>query len=701
MGSKTYQRAAAAGQMPLLVPASDWVAPRELPDLRQRKIVAIDSETKDDGLAAGSGAGWAFGAGYIAGICLAAEDYGAYVPLRHPDTPECFDSATVGRWYRDHCAAGVRFVMHKAIYDCGWFRAEWGASPPELLDDTMIMQYVLDENRLEYGLDSVCRDLGIPGKDDFLLREAAAAYFGAVTEDQIKSQLWKLPARYVGPYGEQDAAVTLRARALLWPKIQEEGTEDAYQLEMDLVPLILEMRARGIRVDEDYAQRLREQFGSTRDQYLRELGHKIGHGRAVTIKEINSNSWKRGMFDREGIKYPFTAGTRDKAPAASFEADWMEKVDHWLPQLLVRATQFDSAGEKFVGNYIQNYTHRGRIHAEIHQTKGEDGGTATTRLAYSDPPLQQIPSRHPDIGPAIRRCFLPEVGEVWGAADYSQQEYRLIAHFAYACRVAGAEDPVKIYREDPKADFHNIVVELTGLPRPTAKDTNFAKAYRAGVPKFASMIGKSVEEAQAIYDQYDQRMPFVSRLAEFCDTRAQQRGYLKLISIGNGGGARAHFGRWEAKWVPKDERARGYKEGYPMGPTTREDALLRTKTKGHPWCGARLKRAMTYKSLNRLVQGSAAQQTKIAMRAMWREKIVPMLQMHDDLNISCADERLGRRVAEIMRDAVRLVVPTAVDLEYGRSWGEAAVVKDSATRAVLYGATWDEAWAAVQGRAAA
>lgn len=701
VGRNTYRKAAQNGQLPLITPDSDWVAPTELPDLRGRKLIAIDSETKDDGLAAGSGAGWAFGQGHIAGVCLAATGYRGYIPIRHPDTPECFASATVGRWYKDHIAAGVRFVMHKAIYDCGWFRAEWDAAPPDLLDDTMIMQYELDENRLEYSLDSVCRDLSIPGKDEHLLREAAATILGAETESQIKSSLHLLPARYVGPYGEQDAAATLRAYELLSPRIMEEDLTDAYQLEMDLLPLILEMRRRGIRIDEEYADSLRGEFRVKKEAALKELGQHIGLRRAVTVKEINSNSWKRDQFDREKIKYPFTAGTAKSPPAASFESDWMEKVDHWLPRLVVAASKYEAAGEKFIGNYIQGYTHRGRVHAEIHQTKGEDGGTSTTRMAYSDPPLQQMPSRDPDIGPALRRCFLPEAGEVWAAPDFSQQEFRLITHFAYLCKVAGADEPVKIYRDDPNADFHDIVVQLTGLIRNEAKDTNFAKAYRAGVPKFASMIGRSEEEARAIYAQYDEKMPFVSRLAEFCDGRAQKNGYLKLIAIGNGSGARAHFDKWEAKWVSKEERARGYREHWKMDPCSKEEALSRTRMKGHPWFGGRVKRAFTYKAMNKLIQGSAAQQTKIAMRNMWREKIVPLIQMHDEFGISCGEERKGQRAAEIMRDAVRLVVPVKVDLEYGRSFGEAKVLKDPRTKAVTYGATWDEAWAAVQARAAA
>jgi DNA polymerase I-like protein with 3'-5' exonuclease and polymerase domains len=681
-----YFRAAAAGQQPLFTPPSLWTPPSILPDLRKHKCVSLDTETRDDGLTAKVGAGWATGAGYITGVSYATEQGEAgYIPIRDPDT-ECFDPAQVTSWLSDLFKSDTTIIMQNAKYDVGWILNDFGVPSPKRLEDTMIMLFALDEDRLSYGLDDICALLGIPGKDESLLREAAAAY-GV----DPKSEMWKLPARYKGPYAEQDAVATLQAYLKLCPKLEAEDLSESYRLEIDLIPMIVEMRRRGIRVDLDYVAQLREQLQGRVATMLNQLSDRVKAGRRLDIRDLRSSSFKQKLFDSEGLPYPKT-----ERGQPSFEAKEMVKIQHWLPQAIVEISRFENAERKFLGGYVENYAHRGRIHSEIHLTRDSEsenddagGGTKTTRLAYSDPPLQQMPSRHPELGPAIRRAFLPEAGEICCCPDYSQQEFRLIVHFAKLCRVAGADAPVEIYRRDPEADFHNVVVELTGLKRRDAKDTNFARAYRAGVKKFAAMIGKTEEEAAAIYKQYDDKMPFVSRLMEFVDSRAQQRGYLRLLD-----GARAHFNRYEPRWLDKEVRAQGYRDNAKMEPCSHTEALRRADDPKHPWYGVRLKRAFCFKAGNKLIQGSAARQTKLAMRAMWQAGICPMLQMHDEIPTSTGDRRTAERVVEIMRDVVKLEVPVVVDFEAAPNWGDAKKIEETGTdgvKRVVYGATWDEA----------
>lgn len=631
-------------QLPLLTPDSNWKRPAELPDLRGRPIIATDTETKDDGLASGRGAGWAYRSGHIIGLSMAAEDIAVYAPIRHPEG-DCFEPDQVERWYNDHVKSGVRMVFHNAGYDLGWTGTEWGSPPPENLEDSMAMAYILDENRLTYNLDDVSKWRGVAGKDETLLKEAAHCY--GVSP---KAGLHLLPARYVGPYAEQDCRASLSCALNMLPLIKEQDLEAAYRLEVDLIPMAVEMRRRGIKIDTKAAVKLRAKFKDIREQALSDLGHKLG--RSVEFKQINSNAFLTKLFDEQQIPYPRTPGT-SKFPQGqpSFEADWMSKREHWLPKLVLRARKYQDAGEKFIGNYIQGFTHMGRIHAEIHTHKDDAGGTVTSRLSYSDPPLQQMPSRDPEIGPLIRELFLPEDGEYWYAPDYSQQEYRLIVHFANVCGIAGVGEAVRIYNEDPDADFHNIVVELTGLIRRDAKDANFAKAFGAGVGKFALMIDKSMEDAARIYSIYDDKLPFVKRMAEFCQGRADKRGYLRLID-----GMRAHFDSWEPRWRPKGEMY--------VAPMGLEAARLQ-------WPDRPLRRAFTHKAMNRLIQGSAARQTKLAMREAWRAKLVPLIQMHDELDFSMGSEADGLRVMEMMRDIIKLTVPVKVDPDYGINWGRA------------------------------
>ena len=190
--------------------------------------------------------------------------------------------------------------------------------------------------------------------------------------------------------------------------------------------------------------------------------------------------------------------------------------------------------------------------------RSEDGGTKSFRFSYSNPPLQQMPSRDKELGPLIRNVFLPEEGEVWCKPDISQQEFRFVVHHAVLRNLPGAKEAAEHYRSNPNADYHAIVAEMTGLDRDLAKAVNFAKIYGAGPKKFAEMIGKPLSEARAIIAQYDSRLPFVARLSRICQDEAVERGYTVLYD-----GARRHWDRYEAAYV--------YAKG--AGPCSYEEAV--------------------------------------------------------------------------------------------------------------------------------
>jgi hypothetical protein len=280
----------------------------------------------------------------------------------------------------------------------------------------------------------------------------------------------------------------------------------------------------------------------------------------------------------------------------------MPKHPHWLPQLIVQADKYNNAAANFLQGHILDHVVNGRVHAEIHPHRSDEGGTRSLRFSYSDPPLQLMPSRDEELTPLIRGVFLPEEGEVWAKPDISQQEFRFIVQYAVKHGLARAGQATDRYRGDPDTDFHDLVAEMTGLARKDAKAVNFAKAFGAGVRKFAAMIDKPEGEARAIYDGYDRDLPFVSQLAKLCQRTAMQRGYLKLYD-----GARRHWEGWE---VPGVAWVKG------AGPCSREEALRRINDPDHPWHGCyAVRRAETHKAMNALIQGSAARHTKLWMRA--------------------------------------------------------------------------------------
>ena len=460
-------------------------------------------------------------------------------------------------------------------------------------------------------------------------------------------------ATYVGPYAEADAANTLALFENLNPILDQEGTRDAYRLDVDLLPMVHGMRRRGIRIDQSAAEQARDYCLQKRDAALAELSEQLGT--PVGMDEIASRKWLVQTFDAHGIDYPRTAKGNPSFKAG--KTGWMGEHQHWLPRLIATANKYEHAGSTFLEGHILAHLIGGRIYAEINPFRSEDGGARSFRFSYSNPPLQQMPSRDEELAPLIRRAFLPEEGEVWAESDVSQQEFRFIVHYAVAQDLRKAMEAAERYRTDPDADFHQLVATWTGLDRKSAKGVNFGRLYGMGLRAFAAMIGKPEDEARAIYAKYDRELPFVQQLAKRCQNTAAKQGYLELYD-----GARRHWDTWEAPDIAWTKS---------IGPCSHEEAERRVRDPNHPWYRRSIRRAETHKAMNALIQGSAARHTKLWMRACWREGIVPLLQMHDALACSVASPELAERVAQLGREAVTLEVPVQVDLKFGRSWGDA------------------------------
>ncbi len=664
-------------QIPLdfLLPSSDWEPTTTLPDLPALgvKRVALDTEERDIGLASSRGSGWATKQGYICGVSAAWSNgegvSSLYVPIQHPETSCTIEPDAVRRWIQSIIDAGIEVICHHSSYDLGWLGTQWGITPPaeDKLQDTLACAVLLDENRTSYSLDSLCQWQSVQGKDKALLLEAGRALGCGQSVREVMSNLWRLPARYVGPYAAADAEATLRLYDQMEPQLRAQDLWEAYRLECHLIPMCVAMRRRGIRIDSLKAEETIRELNASRDTLLQTITDKIAIGRKVTIHDINSPKFLEKIFDAENIYYPRTI----KNNQGSFQAEWMEKSEHWLPKTIAAINVYHDAADKFIKGYVLDYSHRGRIHAEIHslrdidEERGRFGGTRSHRFSYSDPPLQQMPSpksgtaEQKRIGLLIRSMFLPEEAEYWYKIDYSQQEYRMMVHFASLLdpKPGKVDDAVEKYRTDRNTDFHSLVVEMTGLDRQQAKNTNFAKAFGAGVKKFATMINKPEDEAKRIMDTYDTEFPFIKALSDQCTKTANRRGYIRLID-----GFRARFDQWEPAW--------GYKGPYHP-PCSRKEADARVESEQHDWHGVQLRRAYTHKAMNRLIQGSAARQTKLAMRELWRQGVVPLLQLHDELDVSGANDNAGRLVVQVMQDVVKLEVPVLAECDVGDTWGSA------------------------------
>jgi len=649
-------------QLPLFVPDSSWIPPTELPDLSRETEVAIDTETRDDMLAKDKGPGfYAYeksnpNTGFICGISVAWRDQSIYIPLRHYGEPSYFDIDLIQRWLKTLVNQNkTRFVFHNFGYDWGWIDASFKIEPPSLIDDTMAMASMVNENLPSFALDNLCRTFGLPGKDERLLVEAAGNY--KIKPEDVKKYIWRLGSKFVGPYAEQDAKSTLQLAQKLRPIITDENLETAYQVECDLLPITLKMKQRGIRVDTLKAEEYSDTILKRCDDELFDLSKAVGE--KVGIKHLRKYDWLTEQFKKYGLKPPTTETGR-----WSYEKSYMAHHEHWFPRTTHRIRHQWDLAEKFLQKFILKYALNGRIYATINQFRNEYGGARSHRFSYSDPPLQQMPSRDDEWAPVIRSCFIPEDGQLWCSIDYRQQEYRLIVFIAERYRARGAKKAADRYRNDPDTDFHQYVADITRLERRRAKDTNFAKAYGAGVKKFSLMTGMDYEEAMGVYNQYDEELPFVREASDKYARFAAQNGYITLID-----GARNHFNLWEP--VMRDFAREDQYENMDSTPCLEEEYEKRKNDKNHPWYGERGKRAYTHKAFNRMIQGSAARQTKKAMVNLVKAGYQPVLQLHDELCFSLNNEKEARECAQIMEEAMPVItIPMLTDIKLGKSWGQ-------------------------------
>ena len=618
-------------QTPMFAPESDWSIPSVFPQFSDTETIAVDLETYDPHLMT-CGPGWATGRGHIVGIGIATDNWKGYFPIRH-DGGGNLDEDVVLRWLKNTLASEKRDVIfHNALYDVGWLRRE-GVHVGGKILDTIVAAPLVNENRYSYSLDNLGEFYCNEKKDESLLQNAALS-FGV----NPKSEMYKLPSKFVGPYGEQDAALTLKLWKKLKVEIKEQSLEKILDMECRLIPLLLEMRWRGVRIDEEKADTVSKKLSIEEQKIQVEIKRKYG-------AEVNlwANASLEGVFEKNKIWFPRTA-----KGMASFQKDWLEGHEHELPQLIVRARKLNKARTTFIDKMIKDHCFNGRIHAEAHAMRNDRGGTVSGRFSYSNPNLQQVPARDPEIGSLIRSLFIPEEGCQWGVFDYSQQEPRLTVHYADRMNLAGAKDAVSLYTNE-NADFHQIVADMANIPRKQAKTINLGLSYGMGKEKLIKELGIEELEAQALFQQYHAKVPFIRALQDQCARVAMERGYIRTFA-----GRRCRFNLWEDRYertlpLPYDEAIEKY--------------------------GDNLKRSYTYKALNRLIQGSAADMTKLAMLGLWEEGIVPHLQVHDEVDISIENTEQANTVARIMENCVELAVPLLVDKELGSSWGETKEIK--------------------------
>jgi DNA polymerase I-like protein with 3'-5' exonuclease and polymerase domains len=617
--------------MPLFPTQTEWVPPSHFPDLSDAKEIAIDLETCDPHMES-MGPGWPRNDGYIVGYAVAVDGWSGYFPVAHGGGGN-LDRGVVERWIRKVLATPADKIMHNAAYDAGWLLAS-GFTISGRIIDTMLAAPLVDENRFSYSLNALGFDYLKEVKSEQGLKEAAGD-FGV----HPKKELWKLPAMYVGTYAEQDAALTLKLWNHFKIVLRNEEVESIFTLEADLLPILVALTKRGIRFDRDKAQRVINDYRSREEKLLADL--KKTCGRSVDIWAAASIAT---AFDALKVAYPKT-----NTGLPSFTKTFLDGCDHPVAKMIVEARELNKTHGTFLQPYLDFSKHDGRIHPHVNQLRSDEGGTVTGRLSMANPNLQQVPARHEIIGPLVRSLFLPEEGELWAANDFSSQEPRLLVHYATLLDLPGAEKMAMAYRQNPDTDFHQMVADMAGIKRKAAKTIGLGLMYGMGKAKLANSLDLPLDEASDLIATFHSKVPFLRGTVDAVMRRIDHPasgGAIRTLL-----GRKCRFPLWEpTEW--------GVNKALP-----REEAVLKY--------GPRIKRAMTYKGLNRLIQGSAADQTKAAMIALHKAGFNLLLQVHDEIALSVKSKDEAVEASRIMANAVQLEVPSRVDVEIGPSWGEA------------------------------
>ena len=625
-------------QMAMFTPKSDWVPPSELPDIFSAKQIAVDVETRDPNIKT-NGPGWPTGDGEVVGYAVATDEWQGYIPVGHQGGGN-LDKRIVSKWLKKVFECPADKIMHNAQYDAGWIKRE-GFQLNGRFIDTMVIAALLDENRFSYSLNALSYDHLNKTKSEKGLVEAATD-FGV----DPKAEMWKLPAMYVGPYAETDASLTLELWNYFKIKLQQEDLMNVANLELDLLPCLIDMTWKGVRIDMDKLEQTRDALLKREKDVLKKIKSTTGSDVEIWAAQSLAKA-----FDSQGIPYPKT-----EKGAPSFTKMFLSDHEHELPKLIVQARNLNKTHGTFIATIMKHAGKDGRIHSHINQIRSDDGGTVSGRISMNNRNLQQIPARDPELGPMIRSLFLPEEGDKWASVDFSQQEPRILVHYAYVYGrntnpLPKVDEFVEAYRNDPNMDFHTMVAEMAQIPRKQAKVVNLAMMYGMGVNKLSDQLDITVEEAKAIMKQYHEKVPFVKRLMNGVTNRLNDKasgGSIRSIK-----GRKCRFDLWEPTSFAM-HKALPYSEAVlEHGETTR------------------LKRAYTYKALNRLIQASAADMTKQAMVNLYKQGLVPLIQIHDEIAMSVKSESDAKNVANIMETAVELEVPNLCDVEIGPSWGEA------------------------------
>lgn len=606
-------------QIPLFEPKSLWRPPTVLPQLGE--VVAIDLETCDPYLKQ-KGAGYRTNSGHVVGIALADEHTQVYLPIDHL-SGDNLDKRIVLSYVSNVVRNSKELLFANATYDLGWL-STMGIKATCPIRDVQVAEALLDEEKFSYSLNSLCKQYLNVTKEETQLKEAAQAY-----EIDPKGEMWKLAARHVGLYAEADARYTWDIYQKQVPLLREQGLWSVWELECELIPALLHMSIVGVPVDLDRA----EQMNTELMKRERELTQHFG----------DLDLWSSPQLGKFCEGLGLTVPRTDKGNY-SVSKEFLAHCEHPEVKKLQEVRAINRLRKVYIEDGILNGHCNGYIHAEFRQTASDVGGTRSGRLSSCNPNMQQVPKRS-DIGKAIRALYIAEPDSLWCKADYSSQEPRLQVHYAllgqFGKPLPKAEEARDSFARGEK--LYTFFEKATGLPYDTCKMLCLGISYGMGNTKMAKTLGISEEMCTTTMRKFNAEAPFLKILFDNVMNKASKQGYIRTIL-----GRRARFDFWTLSF--DDKPVKGY-----------DNAVEKYGEQG-------LYRAFTSKALNRLIQGSAADQAKKAMVDAYKAGFDLRLPVHDEINCMVNSEKESLDLKLLMENAIPLKVPVVADIDLGNTW---------------------------------
>lgn len=439
------------------------------------------------------------------------------------------------------------WVGHNMKFDYHMLRESGFEMPADRIDCTMVRGALINEHEPSYSLDFLARKYAKQQKDEEIYEEMAKLFGGRATRSAQMPNISRAPEHVVAKYAKQDVIATQALYEWQQGEIERQVLHKIHAFERRLMPVIIDMETEGVRVDVERAHEavrgLTERIESTQRSLNTLAGFEVNPNPSGSIADLFKPQLRD---DGEWYLIDDTKADKTEGGKASINAECLRRMKHPAAEMILDLRKMLKTRDTFLSGHILGHEHDGIIHCNYNQTKNDsEAGTGTGRLSVTNPALQQIPSRDIAIKSLVRPIFMADHGAKWLGMDWSQFEFRVANHYGQVPTI------LRAYAENPNLDFHQLVSDMTGIPRnaqyaggPSSKAINLGLAFNMGSGRLAQECGlpyteevgptgnvylKAGPEAMELFEKYHTANPGMRNTAQKASSIAKERGYVHSV----------------------------------------------------------------------------------------------------------------------------------------------------------------------------